>query len=471
MAMQFTNGLVPTDIEDNGFSPVRSLYEAIEQQTRWDTIKPTLATKERGTHSSSHLCTELSEITLPTYLIKEEDTPRPRNENGENDENRPKEEGTPLNEKRNETNEDYPKEKNMPLGEKKNETDKFCPKLNMKRWEESGRIFYEHERTCENCKDWFQYDCPTHGKHSKYRGNVISVSRSNGNYYCFKTEMGHLRNCLCTNVDTTYPAHSEIPWMVCYDLNCDYHKAEKERNGYMPEEPKIVEKARHWCPYRILDCTCISYPGHEKHKSLNWTTCYDENCQTHYSSKMDNSWIPQPRGMVKHENLTIKENRVRESKRNEAIEHLRGTDGSHLFVMTKIMGQDARILIDTGATANYVDRRFAKRANIEMKKLPQARLLRGLVGEAGKLEEMINANIKIGDCETNFEAYVTEFPSYDAVLGLPWIRKHNPVIDWQTGVLYFHMNKEHLQATYDDKLKLPEELKEYKDVFQPTRMY
>jgi hypothetical protein len=52
-------------------------------------------------------------------------------------------------------------------------------------------------------------------------------------------------------------------------------------------------------------------------------------------------------------------------------------------------------------------------------------------------------------------------------LGLPWIRKHNPVIDWQTGVLYFHMNKEHLQATYDDKLKLPEELKEYEDVFQP----
>jgi len=130
---------------------------------------------------------------------------------------------------------------------------------------------------------------------------------------------------------------------------------------------------------------------------------------------MDNSWTPQPRGMVKHENLAIKENRVRESKRNMAIEHLRGTDGSHLFVMTKIMGQDARILIDTGATANYVDRRFAKGANIEMKKLPQARLLRGLVGDAGKLEEMINTNIKIGDCETNFEAYVTEFPSYDAV--------------------------------------------------------
>jgi hypothetical protein len=52
-------------------------------------------------------------------------------------------------------------------------------------------------------------------------------------------------------------------------------------------------------------------------------------------------------------------------------------------------------------------------------------------------------------------------------LGLPWIRKRNPVIDWQTGVLYFHMNKECLQATYDDKLELPEELKEYEDVFQP----
>jgi hypothetical protein len=87
----------------------------------------------------------------------------------------------------------------------------------------------------------------------------------------------------------------------------------------------------------------------------------------------------------------------------------------------------------------------------------------------GKIEEKINANIKFGECETNFEAYVIEFPRYDAVLGLPWIRKHNPVIDWQTGVLYFHMNKEQLQATYDDnEMKLPEErLKEYEDVFQP----
>jgi hypothetical protein len=74
--------------------------------------------------------------------------------------------------------------------------------------------------------------------------------------------------------------------------------------------------------------------------------------------------------MVKHENLAIKEERVREDRRNDAIEYLRGTDGSHLFVMTKIMGHDAQILIDIGAMANYIDRKFAEKANIEMKKLP-----------------------------------------------------------------------------------------------------
>jgi hypothetical protein len=217
--------------------------------------------------------------------------------------------------------------------------------------------------------------------------------------------------------------------MVCYNTDCSHHKAEKERNGYIPEEPKIVEKARGWCPYHILRCACISYPGHEMHKSLNWTMCYDEYCQTHYSSKRDNLWTPRPYGRVKHESLAIKEERVRENT-GKIIEHLRGTDGSHLFAATEIMGQDAQILIDTGATSNYVDRRFAERVNIEMKKSPQAISLRGLAGDAGNPEEMIDTNSKIGDCETNFVAYVTEFPRNDAVLGLPWIRKHNLVIDW-----------------------------------------
>ena len=84
---------------------------------------------------------------------------------------------------------------------------------------------------------------------------VIGVSRPTEIIIVSNRKVGHQRNCLCTNVDTTYPAHNAIPWMVCYDLNCDCHEAEKERNGYMPEEPKIVEKARHWCLYRILDCT------------------------------------------------------------------------------------------------------------------------------------------------------------------------------------------------------------------------
>ena len=406
---------------------MRSFYEQIERGTRWDVVKPALATTERGTHSSSHLCTELSGAS--TYPIKEEDIPRPRNENGENDEIRPKEEGTPLDEKRNETDEDHPKENDHSLKEKENEDGESCPKLNMKCWEESGQFFRDHEETCENCKNWFQYDCPTHGKHSKFRENVMSVSRSNGDYYCFKTEMGHVQNCLCTNVDTTYPTHSSIPWMVCYNPDCSHHKAEKERNGYMPEEPKIVDKARGWCPYHILRCACISYPGHEKHKSLNWTMCYDEYCQTHYSSKRDNLWTPRPYGRVKHESLAIKEERVRENT-GKIIEHLRGTGGSPLFATTEIMGQDAQILIDTGATSNYVDRRFAERASIEMKKSPQAISLRGLTGDTRQSEEMIETDSKIGDCETNLVAYVTEFPRNDAVLGLPWIRKHNLVIDW-----------------------------------------
>ena len=61
---------------------------------------------------------------------------------------------------------------------------------------------------------------------------------------------------------------------------------------------------------------------------------------------------------------------------------------------------------------------------------------------------MIDTKMKIGDYEIDFEAYVTEFLRYDAVLGLSWIRKHNPVIDWQTGILYFHMKKGNISIIF-----------------------
>ena len=46
---------------------------------------------------------------------------------------------------------------------------------------------------------------------------------------------------------------------------------------------------------------------------------------------------------------------IKDQVKEKKIEKLNDTDGLHLYVTTKINGKQSKILIDTGATANYCD--------------------------------------------------------------------------------------------------------------------
>ena len=174
--------------------------------------------------------------------------------------------------------------------------------------------FLRTRKECKDCNNWFQYDCPTHGTHSEYRGKwlvcqdqteIIIVSNRKWDTYeivCVQTWTRHIRHIA-----------QYLGWYIIMTWIAIVTKLKRNETDICPKNRKSLK--RQDIGVRIA-CSIVHayHPGHEKHKSLNWTTCYDEYCQTHYSSKMDNSWTPQPRGMVKHENLAIKEKRIRESR-------------------------------------------------------------------------------------------------------------------------------------------------------------
>ena len=54
-------------------------------------------------------------------------------------------------------------------------------------------------------------------------------------------------------------------------------------------------------------------------------------------------------------------------------------------------------------------------------------------------------NINVGEKKLLIKAYVAGLGKESLILGIPWLQKYNPIIDWKTGTIQFN-NKCHKDA-------------------------
>ena len=115
--------------------------------------------------------------------------------------------------------------------------------------------------------------------------------------------------------------------------------------------------------------------------------------------------------------------------------------GKHLKLTARISNKSAIVLLDSGATGNFMDPNFQEKIGILGKPKVKPTLIRGLNGkeletvleiESGPLPMIIQNHME----NINFD--VTPLGEYDIVLGIPWLQYHNPTIDWKTGNLQFN---------------------------------
>ena len=87
-----------------------------------------------------------------------------------------------------------------------------------------------------------------------------------------------------------------------------------------------------------------------------------------------------------------------------------------------------------------MDPRFQDRLGILGIDKPEPQLITGLNGEplGGYLKtESGTVPMAVMGHEEQINFDVTPLGQYDVVLGIPWLRNHNPVIDWKTGQMTF----------------------------------
>ena len=85
-----------------------------------------------------------------------------------------------------------------------------------------------------------------------------------------------------------------------------------------------------------------------------------------------------------------------------------------------------------------MDQNFARKHNLRTTKLEQpirAQNVDGTDNKQGTIHYYTDLNVKIGDQTFLERFYITGLGNQKIILGLPWLRKHNPEIDWEKGTV------------------------------------
>ena len=104
-----------------------------------------------------------------------------------------------------------------------------------------------------------------------------------------------------------------------------------------------------------------------------------------------------------------------------------------LVVEATVEEQPCRILIDSGASENFVDTSWADQHNIRLRRGRRCRIRQADGSTSTSTLGLHNAQLRaIGSTyETTIDAVATSLPQWDLILGQPWLHSEDPDIRWK----------------------------------------
>ena len=107
-------------------------------------------------------------------------------------------------------------------------------------------------------------------------------------------------------------------------------------------------------------------------------------------------------------------------------------------------------LLDSGAAETFIDYRFVTKHGLPLKKLPA--LIKvynadGTTNEHGTIRHCVTTLIEVAGHRHHLHLLVTALGKENIILGLPWLRRTNAVIDFSKGTLSIDPTKVELSAS------------------------
>ena len=94
---------------------------------------------------------------------------------------------------------------------------------------------------------------------------------------------------------------------------------------------------------------------------------------------------------------------------------------------------DTSALIDSGATGNFMDLRLLAQDNFILVQLPTPILaynVDGTTNQKGTIHWKVKTTLTLGDHSHPIELMILQLNVPRVILGMPWLKKWNPMIDW-----------------------------------------
>ncbi|SJL13786.1 uncharacterized protein ARMOST_17234 [Armillaria ostoyae] len=99
-----------------------------------------------------------------------------------------------------------------------------------------------------------------------------------------------------------------------------------------------------------------------------------------------------------------------------------------------------RGLVDSGCTSSAINRSFVQKHHLDTVKTAIPIIVYNADGsrnKGGDITEYVEVRLTIGNHEERIDLAVTDLGSKDLYLGHDWLKRHNPVINWETGTVIF----------------------------------
>ena len=132
-------------------------------------------------------------------------------------------------------------------------------------------------------------------------------------------------------------------------------------------------------------------------------------------------------------------------------------------------------LIDCRATGNFIDPSLVSRLLLPSRPIPalQAFNVDGTVNKQERITAATTVHCQATGFEDNLTLMIVGLGQPQVVLGMPWLTKHNPHIDWEKKTVTLDaeyickttLSTELAIATHKDEVTLPPQYSAYADVF------
>jgi len=123
-------------------------------------------------------------------------------------------------------------------------------------------------------------------------------------------------------------------------------------------------------------------------------------------------------------------------------------DKDHIMVKIQLHGEKESVtinaMIDSGATEDFIDREVCNKHGIKMIKAKNPRdiyLADGKPSAMGPVTHMTKVPMDISSHRELATFQVANLQNHEVILGMPWLKEHNPTIDWNDKRITFNRER------------------------------